>query len=102
VWLAIYAGRNYMLSLRLEEDYAYKEALSTAFEGYKREMEKITVTGDDGQSPITTLCINVLKAIAERPGRIYEGKHQDINLATEIYAVAQRGAEFSKKQIADD
>jgi hypothetical protein len=79
VWLAIYAGRNYMLSLRLEEDYAYKEALSTAFEGYKREMEKITVTGDDGQSPITTLCINVLKAIAERPGRIYEGKHQDIN-----------------------
>jgi len=41
VWLAIYAGRNYMLSIRLEEDYAYKEAISMSFEGYKREMEKI-------------------------------------------------------------
>ncbi len=33
VWLAIYAGRNYMMSLRLEEDYAYKKAISRAFEG---------------------------------------------------------------------
>ncbi len=41
IWLAIYAGRNYMMSVRMEEDYAYKEAISTAFEGYKREMEKI-------------------------------------------------------------
>ena len=102
VWLAIYAGRNYMLSLRLEEDYAYKEAISTAFEGYKREMEKIAAGESGGPSPITILCTNVLRAIAERPGRMYEGKQQDINLATEAYAIAQKGADFSKKQIAGD
>jgi hypothetical protein len=100
VWLAIYAGRNYMLSLRLEEDYAYKEAISTSFEGYKREMEKITSADGQGPAPLTTLCGNVLRAIAERPGRIYEGKHQDINLANEALAMLEKGAEFSKKQIA--
>jgi hypothetical protein len=100
VWLAIYAGRNYMLSLRLEEDYAYKEAISTAFEGYKREMEKITTADGQGTTPLTSLCTNVLRAIAERPGRIYEGKHRDINLASEALAVLEKGAEFSKKQIA--
>jgi hypothetical protein len=100
VWLAIYAGRNYMLSLRLEEDYAYKEAISTAFEGYKREMEKITTGTAEEPSPLVTLCTNILTAIAERPGRIYEGKQKDINLLTETGALAAKGAEFSRKQVA--
>jgi hypothetical protein len=96
IWLGIYAGRNYMLSLRLEEDYAYKEAISTAFEGYKREMEKIAAGDTTSPSPLTILCTNVLRAIAERPGRIYEGKHQDINLATEV----KEAIEYSKKKVA--
>lgn len=101
VWLGIYAGRNYMLSIRLEEDYAYKEAISMAFEGYKREMEKIADAQPAGpNNPITTLCVNVLKAIAERPGRIYEGKQQDITLQTEVLKVAEQLGDFSKKQIS--
>ena len=89
-----------MLSLRLEEDYAYKEAISTAFEGYKREMEKITVSDGQGPAPLTTLCTNILRAIAERPGRIYEGKHQDINLMSEATAAVQTGVDLSKRKIA--
>lgn len=100
VWLAIYAGRNYMMSLRMEEDYAYKEAISTAFEGYKREMEKITASDGENPTPITILCTNILTAIAERPGRIYEGKQQDINLLTELRGFAERTADLSKKQLA--
>ena len=100
VWLAIYAGRNYMLSLRLEEDYAYKEALSTAFEGYRRQMEKIVASDATGPAPLTTLCINVLRALAERPGRIYEGKNYDINLITETHGAAQKLSELSKQEIA--
>jgi hypothetical protein len=103
VWLAIYAGRNYMLSVRLEEDYAYKEAISMAFEGYKREMEKIAGDQPAGQNnPITTLCVNVLKAIAERPGRIYEGKQKDITLQNEALEAFKNAADYSKKQIAED
>jgi hypothetical protein len=100
VWLAIYAGRNYMMSLRMEEDYAYKEAISTAFEGYKREMEKIGTDDGEKLTPITILCTNILRAISERPGRIYEGKQQDINLATEIQNALEKSVELSKKTVA--
>ena len=100
VWLAIYAGRNYMMSLRMEEDYAYKEAISTAFEGYKREMEKITADENQNPTPLTILCTNILSAIAERPGRIYEGKQRDINLVGEIQDLAEKGARLSKKRLA--
>lgn len=81
VWLAIYAGRHYTLALRVEEEYAFKEAVSTAFEGYKREMAGISSSGE-GALPIVTLCENVLRALAQRPGRIYEGQHEDITPLT--------------------
>lgn len=100
VWLAIYAGRNYMMSLRMEEDYAYKEAISTAFEGYKREMEKIIAGEGDIPTPVTILCTNILRAIGERPGRIYEGRQKDITLATEVQELMEKGAELSRKKLA--
>ena len=100
IWLAIYAGRNYMMSLRMEEDYAYKEAISTAFEGYKREMEKIGAAEGENPTPITILCTNILRAISERPGRIYEGRQKDINLLTEFQELAEKSADLSKKKLA--
>lgn len=74
VWLSIYAGHHYNMALRMQEEYAFKEAVSRAFEGYKREMEAIDCASDGGEKPLVTLCENVLSALAERPGRIYEGK----------------------------
>jgi hypothetical protein len=100
VWLAIYAGRYYMLSLRLEEEYAYKEAVSTAFEGYKREMKDIDAGEAANPSPLTKLCTNILAAIAERPGRIYEGKHSDITILNESHGAAQEIVDLAKKNIA--
>lgn len=101
VWLAIYAGRNYMLSLRLEEEYAYKEAVSTAFEGYKREMTDIAVGEPANPTPLIKLCTNILAAIAERPGRIYEGKPRDITILNETRGAAQELNELARKQIAE-
>lgn len=90
IWLAVYAGRNYMLSLRMEEDYAYKETISRAFEGYKREMKAIADADPANVSLLTTFCDNVLRALAERPGRIYEGSHEDITPINEATKLAQR------------
>jgi hypothetical protein len=98
VWLAIYAGRNYMLALRLEEDYAYKESISVAFEGYKRELKEIA--SGDSQTPLTMLCACVLRAISERPGRIYDGKHQDITPANELQTALNQVQELARKKIA--
>ncbi|MEO8331436.1 MAG: hypothetical protein ABI479_03320 [Gallionella sp.] len=86
VWLGIYAGRNYMLALRVEEEYAFKEAVSTAFEGYKREMADISASRDNESPPLVILCENVLLALAQRPGRIYEGKHEDITPLSPVRA----------------
>jgi len=102
VWLAIYAGRNYMLSVRLEEEYAYKEAVSTAFEGYKREMTDIAPGDAANPSPLTKLCTNILAAIAERPGRIYEGKQRDITIMNESHGAAKEITELAKKKIATE
>ena len=101
VWLAIYAGRNYMMSIRLEEDYAYKEAISRAFEGYKREMEKIAAGDAANPTPLTKLCLNVLTALAERPGRIYDGDQKDITILNEVgEAVDNRPGFLRQKTIA--
>ena len=78
VWIATYAGHHYTLALRVEEEYAFKEAMSTAFEGYKRETVGISSGSDGVLSPIGALCENVLRALAQRPGRIYEGRHENI------------------------
>ena len=90
VWLAIYAGRHYMIAVRVEEDYAYKETVSRAFEGFRREMENISAKRDSDVSPLTILCTNILSAIAERPGRIYETQSPDITPMSEAQGVAEQ------------
>ena len=88
VWLAIYAGRQYTIAARIEEDYAYKEALSRAFEGYKREMSNIPNKVGSADA-LNVLCVHVLGALAERPGRIYEAEHDDATpVQSATYALA--------------
>jgi hypothetical protein len=96
VWLGIYAGRNYMLALRMQEEYAFKEAISATFEGYKREMQDIQGTAP-GVLPLVTLCENVLLTLAQRPGRIYDGSPDDITpLATISKALTDATAPLAK------
>ena len=99
VWLAIYAGHHYSMALRMEEDYAFKEAVSTAFEGYKREMLAIPASAVSDVSPLVTLCENVLQALAERPGRIYDGKTDMITPLTPAASILKEMiAEFTKNK----
>lgn len=80
VWLALVAGRNYSTAMRVQEDYAFKEAVSRSFEGYKKEMAALNIEGD--VSPLLRLCEGVLNTLAERPGRLYDGKHDDVTPMT--------------------
>lgn len=97
VWLAIYAGRNHTLTLRLQEEYANKEALSTSFEGYKREMAGISDPNGTSPPPLLALCEMVLRTLAQRPGRIYEGRHDDITpLAPVAKAIGGAAVEVVK------
>ncbi len=80
VWLAIYAGRRHSQALRLEEDYAHKEALSKSFEGYKTQLIDIEEGLQDKEATLN-LIERTLEALSLHPGRIYQGKHEDITPA---------------------
>lgn len=73
IWLAIHASHKAALAQRVEEDYAFKETVSSSFEGFRREMTELAgkATPD---SVISVLCMNVLGIITNPPGRIYD-KH---------------------------
>jgi len=70
ILLEEFSRRNYNITLRLEEDYAYKEVLSRSFEGYRVQMEK--VTSDSGDKPVLKLSQNLLDSLAERPVRMFD------------------------------
>lgn len=73
VWLALHSSHEAALAKRLEEDYGYKAAIASCFEGFKKQMAEVgaNVTAD---SPLALLLENTLKTIAAPPGRIYD-KH---------------------------
>jgi hypothetical protein len=67
-WLAGFSARQLSVRFRLEEDYAHKEALSRAFEGYKREM----TTMNDSGGAAANLANAVITALGEAPVRLYD------------------------------
>jgi len=67
-WLAGFSARQLSVRFRLEEDYAHKEALSRAFEGYKREMS----TMNDSSGAAANLANAVITALGEAPVRLYD------------------------------
>ena len=89
VWLAIYAGRRHTQALRLEEDYAHKEALSKSFEGYKTQIVDIEEDLEDKEATLN-LIERTLEALSLHPGRIYQGKHEDISPAHSLASIIHR------------
>jgi len=67
IWLAAFAAKQLAVRFRLEEDYAYKEALAKSFEGYKNQMSGVTTEGVDG-----ALAGMVLTAMGKAPVDLYE------------------------------
>lgn len=74
VWLALHASREAALAKRLEEDYGFKSAIASCFEGFRRQMADIGIDVKP-DSPLAKLCDDTLTTIATPPGRIYD-KHE--------------------------
>jgi hypothetical protein len=74
LWLALHASRETALAKRLEEDYGYKSAVASCFEGFRRQMAEISVELKS-DSPLAKLCGDTLTTLAMPPGRIYD-KHK--------------------------
>lgn len=74
VFLVYYASREAALAKQLEEDYEFKAATASSFEGFRRQMSEIGKSVEP-DSPLAKLCENTLTTIANPPGRIYD-KHK--------------------------
>lgn len=90
VWLALHASRESALAKRLEEDYGYKAAIASCFEGFRKQMAEIGMdVAPDSQ--VAKLCENTLTTIAAPPGRIYD-KHKLIVSPTDELGNAVKAA----------
>ena len=88
VWLALHSSRESALATRLEEDYGYKSAIASCFEGFQKQMSELetTVAPD---SPVAKLCANTLSTIATPPGRIYDKHELTVSPTSELEQVAK-------------
>ncbi len=88
IWLALHASRESALAKRLEEDYGYKAAIASCFEGFRKQMSEID-TDKATKSQLAKLCENTLSTIASPPGRIYAAHKLIVSPVDEISGVAK-------------
>lgn len=78
VWLGWFSAIQYGNIIRVQEDYAFKEATSKAFQGYKDHMEHLrNVDLDEGKTALTLLSEATINVLSREPLRIYGKTEQD-------------------------
>ena len=70
VLLEEFARRQFTASVKLEEDYAYKESISIAFYGFKKALAEIDIL--EKETLANTFSKTVIGTLGERPGRLVE------------------------------
>ncbi len=94
VWLALHASRESALAKRLEEDYGYKSAIASCFEGFRKQMSEIGKDVATG-TPLAKLCGDTLTTIATPPGRIYDKHELTFSPAREFTETAKSAVEIA-------
>lgn len=95
VWLALHASHESALAKRLEEDYAYKSAIATCFEGFRKQMFDIGKDADSN-SALAKLCGDTLTTIAAPPGRIYDMHKLTVSPLDEVKQLLKAATEAAK------
>lgn len=82
VWLGWFSAIQYGNIIRVQEDYAFKEATSKAYQGYKDHMEHLgNVDLDEAQTALTLLSETTIQVLGKEPLRIYGKTSQDASPA---------------------
>jgi small-conductance mechanosensitive channel len=98
VWLAMHASREAALAKRMEEDYGYKLAIATCFEGFRKEMTAIDVSMNS-DSALAKLCADTLTTMATPPGRIYDKHSLAATPIDELKDLTKAATEAAKSAI---
>lgn len=82
VWIAWFSAIQYGQTLRLQEDYAFKEATSKAFAGYRDHLQHLaSVDLKEGNTAMTLLAARTIEVLSHEPLRIYGTADQDASPA---------------------
>ena len=80
IWLGWFSAIQYGNTLRVQEDYAFKEATSKAFEGYRSHMDHLaSVDLKEGNTAMTMLAAKTIEILAREPLRIYAKSERDVS-----------------------
>lgn len=92
VILEEFARRNYNISTRLAEAYAYKEAIAKSYLGFKKELDGIRTPDNNegaGSDSVSVLAKTFLDKLADEPGkRVFDKERRAVTL---LQAMAQMG-----------
>jgi hypothetical protein len=78
VWIGWFAAIQYGNTLRVQEDYAFKEATSKAFAGYRDHMEHLaSVSLKEGNTAMLLMAQKTIEILSHEPLRIFQGTDKD-------------------------
>lgn len=78
IWLGWFSAIQYGNILRLKEDYAFKEATSMAFAGYRDHMEHLRgVDDEDAGTALNKLALVTISILGNDPLRLLQGQSAD-------------------------
>ena len=78
IWFGWFCSMQYGNVIRLMEDYAFKEATSIAFAGYRDHMEHLSGVNDgEASNALERLALVTISVLGNEPLRLLQKQHQD-------------------------
>lgn len=85
VWLGWFSAIQYGNTLRVQEDYAFKEATSNAFAGYRDHLQFLAdVSTGDGENAAELLAIRTIEILAMNPLRVFQTTDKDASPSSSV------------------
>lgn len=100
IWFAWFSAIQYGNTVRVQEDYAFKEATSKAFQGYRDHMEHLASIDDDqAGTAMSLMAQRTIEILAREPLRIFNRTDHDASPATSLMDRLKPG---SRHKAADE
>ncbi|MEW6002706.1 MAG: hypothetical protein AB1638_08690 [Nitrospirota bacterium] len=91
IWLGWFSAIQYGNTIRVQEDYAFKEATSKAFAGYRDHMEHLAnVNLSEANTAMTLLSEKTIEVLSREPLRIYQKAERDATPAKSFLDILKR------------
>jgi len=103
IWLAWFSAIQYGNTLRVQEDYAFKEATSKAFEGYRSHMEHLaSVSLKEGNTAMTMLAAKTIEILGHEPLRILAKSERDVSPTHAFAELLRAKKEAMKSHVLEE